>query len=235
VRAAREAIDQSGADVLLTAKAECFLVGHHDPLRESVRRLQAFAEAGADVLFAHGPHDSTAIKALVDAVRPKPINILVVRDSGLSVADIAALGVRRISVGGALALAVWTGFMHAAQKLKSEGNERSTMSNRLSGRVCIITGPDGGIGLRPQGRTWHPSLAAAPGRSEHLPFPFLHRSLDYLFLLRLSSCGSDWFFSSFARDGRESQVSSTEKFSVSHTTTDRSMRLCSSRILPGQA
>jgi len=122
VRAARDAIDQSRADVLLTARTECFLVGHHDALRESVRRLQAFAEAGADVLFAPGPHDPTAIKALVDAVQPKPINVLVVRDSGLSVADIAALGVRRISVGGALALAAWTGFTRAAQKLKSEGS-----------------------------------------------------------------------------------------------------------------
>jgi 2-methylisocitrate lyase-like PEP mutase family enzyme len=122
VRAAREAIDQSGAGVLLTARAECFLVGHPDPLRESIRRLQAFAEAGADVLFAPGPHDPTAIKALVEAVRPKPINVLVVRDAGLSVADIAALGVRRISVGGALALAAWTGFARAAQKLKSEGS-----------------------------------------------------------------------------------------------------------------
>jgi 2-methylisocitrate lyase-like PEP mutase family enzyme len=122
VRAAREAIDQSRTDVLLTARAECFLVGHPDPLRESVRRLQAFAEAGADVLFAPGPHDPTAIKAIVDAVRPKPINVLVVRDSGLSVADLTALGVRRISVGGALALAAWTGFTRAAQKLKSEGS-----------------------------------------------------------------------------------------------------------------
>jgi len=58
--------------------------------------------------YLHRPHDPTAIKALVDAVRPKPINVLVIRDSGLSVADIAALGVRRISVGGALALAAWT-------------------------------------------------------------------------------------------------------------------------------
>ena len=122
VRAAREAIDQSGAEVLLTARAECFFVGHQDALRESVRRLQAFADAGADVLFAPGPHDSTTIQALVDAVRPKPINVLVVRDSGLSVDDIAALGVRRISVGGALALAAWTGFTRAAQKLKSEGS-----------------------------------------------------------------------------------------------------------------
>src|SRR5258708_14047617 len=75
VRAAREAIDQSRADVLLTARAECFLVGHHDALRESVRRLQAFAEAGADVLFAPRSPPPTALKALVDAVRPKPINV----------------------------------------------------------------------------------------------------------------------------------------------------------------
>jgi len=122
VRAARGAIDQSRAEVLLTARTECFLVGHPDPLRESVRRLQAFVEAGADVLFAPGPHDPTTIKALVDAVRPKPINVLVVRDTGLSVADLAALGVRRISVGGALALAAWTGFTRAAQKLKSDGS-----------------------------------------------------------------------------------------------------------------
>src|SRR5258705_10075107 len=122
VRAAREAINQSRADVLVTARAECFLVGHHNALRESVRRLQAFAEAGADVLFAPGPHDLTAIKTLVDAVRPKPTNVLVVRDCGLSVADIAALGVRRISVGGAFALAALTRFLHAAPKVKSEGS-----------------------------------------------------------------------------------------------------------------
>ena len=126
--------DQSHADVLLTARAECFLFGHHDALREWVRRLQAFAEAGADVLFAPGPHDPTAIKALVDAVRPKPINVLVVRDSGLSVADIAALGVRRISVGGALALAAWTGFTQAAQKLKSEGS--------FAGFASLVSYPD---------------------------------------------------------------------------------------------
>jgi 2-methylisocitrate lyase-like PEP mutase family enzyme len=122
VRAARQAIDQSRADVLLTARAECYLVGHPDALRESVRRLQAYAEAGADVLFAPGPHDPAEIKALVDAVRPKPINLMVVRDSGLSLADIAALGVRRISVGSALALAAWTGLRRAARMLKSEGS-----------------------------------------------------------------------------------------------------------------
>jgi 2-methylisocitrate lyase-like PEP mutase family enzyme len=122
VRAAREAIDHSGADVLLTARAECYLVGDRDAFRQSIRRLQAYAEAGADVLFAPGVHDATEIRALVRAVRPKAFNLLVVRDNGLSVADIAALGVRRISVGPALALAAWTGFARAAQILKSEGS-----------------------------------------------------------------------------------------------------------------
>ncbi|HET6900346.1 MAG TPA: isocitrate lyase/phosphoenolpyruvate mutase family protein, partial [Vicinamibacteria bacterium] len=122
IRAARQAIDRSGTDVLLTARAECYHVGHPDPLRESVRRLQAYAEAGADVLFAPGPHEAEAIKALVEAVRPKPLNLLVVADFGLGVEAIAALGVRRISVGGALALAAWGGFVRAAQALKSEGS-----------------------------------------------------------------------------------------------------------------
>jgi 2-methylisocitrate lyase-like PEP mutase family enzyme len=122
VRAAREAIDRSGYDVLLTARAECYHVGHPDPFRESVRRLRAYASAGADVLFAPGPQNPAEIKALVEAVAPKPLNLLVVRDIGLSVREIEALGVRRVSVGGALALAAWTGFMRAAQTLKSEGS-----------------------------------------------------------------------------------------------------------------
>ena len=122
IRAARQAIDQSGNGVLLTARAECYLVGHPDAFRESVRRLQAYAQAGADVLFAPGPQRPEEIKALVEAVQPKPFNLLVNRDIGLSVGDIAALGVRRISVGPALALAAWTGFMRAAQALKSEGS-----------------------------------------------------------------------------------------------------------------
>jgi len=122
VRAARQAIDQSGEDVLLTARAECYHVGHPDPFRESVRRLQAYVAAGADVLFAPGPQTPAEIEALVAAVAPRPLNLLVVRDIGLRVEEIAALGVRRISVGGALALAAWTGFMRAAQSLKSAGS-----------------------------------------------------------------------------------------------------------------
>jgi 2-methylisocitrate lyase-like PEP mutase family enzyme len=122
IRAARHAIDQVGGGVLLTARAECYHTGHPDAFRESVRRLQAYSKAGADVLFAPGPSKAEEIKALVEAVQPKPFNLLVVRDIGLGVDDIAALGVRRISVGGALALAAWGGFMRAAQLLKSEGS-----------------------------------------------------------------------------------------------------------------
>jgi 2-methylisocitrate lyase-like PEP mutase family enzyme len=122
VRAARQAIDQSGEDVLLTARAECYHVGHPEPFRESVRRLQSYVAAGADVLFAPGLRTPTEIEALVAAVAPRPLNLLVVRDIGLTVGEIAALGVRRISVGGALALAAWTGLMRAAETLRSKGS-----------------------------------------------------------------------------------------------------------------
>jgi 2-methylisocitrate lyase-like PEP mutase family enzyme len=122
ILAARRAIDQSGEDVMLTARAECYHVGHPEPLRECIRRIEAYRAAGADVLFAPGPSDPAEIQALVKAAHPKPLNLLVVRDIGLSVADIAALGVRRISVGGALALAAWTGFAHAAQLLMAKGS-----------------------------------------------------------------------------------------------------------------
>jgi len=122
VKAARQAIDQSGSDVLLTARAECYLVGHPDAFRESVRRLQAYAQAGADVLFAPGVSKPEEVKALVEAVHPKPFNLLVVRDLGLRVGDIEALGVRRISVGGSFALAAWGGFMRAAQTLRWDGS-----------------------------------------------------------------------------------------------------------------
>jgi len=122
IGAARRAIDEAGGGVLLTARAECFHVGHPDALRESIRRLQAYAAAGADVLFAPGLQRADEIKTLVDAVWPRPLNVLVIRDIGLSVSQIAALGVRRISVGGALALAAWGGFLRAARLLRVEGS-----------------------------------------------------------------------------------------------------------------
>jgi 2-methylisocitrate lyase-like PEP mutase family enzyme len=122
VKAARRAIDASGADVLLTARAECYHVGHPEPFSESVRRLRAYADAGADVLFAPGPTTPAEIEGLVAAVAPKPLNLLVVGDIGLTVKQIADLGVRRISVGGALALTAWGAFMQAAQTLRVSGS-----------------------------------------------------------------------------------------------------------------
>lgn len=121
IRAARAAIDDSSADVLLTARAECFLVGHADPLRESIRRLQAYAEAGADVLYAPGPSKRDDIQAIVTAAGPKPVNVLLGSNTGLTIADMAQLGVRRVSVGGALARAAWTGFIRAAKELAEKG------------------------------------------------------------------------------------------------------------------
>lgn len=122
VRAAREALDRSGAGVLLTARAECYRVGHPDALRESARRLAAYAEAGADVLFAPGVRAPEQIHALVAAVRPKPLHVLVSGNVGLHVDELAALGVRRVSVGCALALAAWNAMIRAAQTLRHAGS-----------------------------------------------------------------------------------------------------------------
>lgn len=114
--AARRAIDASGEDVLLIGRAENFLSGVHD-LNDTVERLNAYSKAGADCLYAPGIHTREQIETLVNAVAPKPFNLLVSSASAFSQHDIAALGVRRISVGGALARTAWGGFMRAAQSL----------------------------------------------------------------------------------------------------------------------
>lgn len=119
VKAARTAIDRAGEDVLLVARAECYLTGHADPLDEAIRRLKRFAAAGADVLYAPGPRRREDILAIVEAVAPKPVNVLVSAPIEFTLADFAAMGVRRISVGGALARAAWGGFMRAAEGLKA--------------------------------------------------------------------------------------------------------------------
>ena len=122
IKAARSAIDASGTGVLLTARAECYLVGHPEPLKESIRRLEAYAQAGADVLYAPGVRQRDEIQALVAAVSPKPVNVLMSANTGLRVADVAAMGVRRISVGSSLARAAWTGFIRAAKTIVAEGS-----------------------------------------------------------------------------------------------------------------
>ena len=119
MRAARRAIDDSGTGVLLTGRSEGFIVGRPD-LAETIRRLTAYAEAGADCLYAPGIHSKSDIAALVKAVAPKPVNLLVGSDF-TTVAEVAAMGVRRISVGGALARAAWNGFLEAAREIAAQG------------------------------------------------------------------------------------------------------------------
>ena len=133
LRAARAAIDTAGGDVLLVGRAECFLVGQPD-IDATITRLQAYAAAGADVLYAPGIQQPEHIRAVVAAVAPKPVNLLVGSPSPMTVADIAALGVRRISVGGALARSAWAGFQRAAQSL-------------ADGRFDGFTGAASGAGL----------------------------------------------------------------------------------------
>ena len=120
LRAARRAIDGAGGDALLVGRAECFLVGRPD-LQETLERLKAYARAGADCLYAPGIRTREQIAAVVAAVAPKPVNLLIGATSDLTLADVAALGVRRISVGGALARTAWGGFMRAARTLAETG------------------------------------------------------------------------------------------------------------------
>jgi 2-methylisocitrate lyase-like PEP mutase family enzyme len=120
IRAARAAIDEQGDDVILVGRAECFLVGV-DEIAEVVRRLQAYAEAGADCLYAPGIETREDLATVVKAVAPKPVNVLISAPGGFTVADAASLGARRISVGGALARVAWGGFMHAAKILAEKG------------------------------------------------------------------------------------------------------------------
>jgi 2-methylisocitrate lyase-like PEP mutase family enzyme len=114
--AARRAIDESGGDTLLVGRAENFVIGSTD-LDDVIARLKAYAAAGADCLYAPGIKTREQIEAVVVAVAPKPVNLLIGSTSSFTQQDVAALGVRRISVGGGLARAAWGGFMRAAQGL----------------------------------------------------------------------------------------------------------------------
>ena len=137
MRVARMAIDATGEDVMLVGRAECFLVGHADPLNESIRRLRAYAEAGADCLYAPGVAQPEDIRAIVAAVAPKPVNVLVGRASPYTLEDFAKLGVRRVSVGGALAGAAWGGFLRAAHEL-AEGRFDGFADNAQHGELNAL-------------------------------------------------------------------------------------------------
>jgi methylisocitrate lyase len=120
IRAARNAIDDGGSDILLTGRSEGFIVGRPD-LSETIRRLTAYAEAGADCLYAPGLQTRTELASVVAAVSPRPVNVLVGSDF-TTVAKLEELGVRRISVGGALARVAWAGFLEAATEIADRGS-----------------------------------------------------------------------------------------------------------------
>ena len=122
IRAARAAIDTSTRGVVLTGRCEAWLVGDPDPLHTAIGRLIAYSEAGADCLYAPGVGDPNEIAQIVNAVAPKPVNVLV---SGfnhhVTLSSLADLGVRRISVGSGFALTAWGAFLRAAQEVQTNG------------------------------------------------------------------------------------------------------------------
>ena len=120
MQAARAAIDATGGETLLVGRAENFVVGRPD-LNDAIRRLQAYAEAGADCLYAPGIKTREQIATVVAAVAPKPVNLLIGFSTDLTLSDMEALGVRRVSVGGAMARTAWGGFMRAAQTIATDG------------------------------------------------------------------------------------------------------------------
>jgi 2-methylisocitrate lyase-like PEP mutase family enzyme len=132
IRAARRAIDATGEDVLLVGRAEGFLVGRPD-IEEAVARLSAYAHAGADCLYAPGIQSPEHIRRVVEAVHPKAVNVLVMAPASQSMRQLGELGVRRVSVGGALARAAWGGFMHAAREIAEHGRFEA-LANAASGR-----------------------------------------------------------------------------------------------------
>jgi len=120
VRAARAAIDKAGGDVVFTARSEGFIRNRPD-LAETIRRLKAFADAGADCLYAPGIKTQEEIEAIVAAVKPKPVNFLMAAAMPFTITELERLGVRRISVGGTLARVAWTGVIRAAQEIANGG------------------------------------------------------------------------------------------------------------------
>ncbi len=123
IKAAREAIDESSTRVILTARCEAHLVGDADPLRTSIDRLVAFADAGADCLYAPGVTKPEEIAQIVKAVAPRPVNVLVfARNCNLTLAQLAALGVRRISVGSSMARVAWGALLRSTEEIQTAGS-----------------------------------------------------------------------------------------------------------------
>jgi 2-methylisocitrate lyase-like PEP mutase family enzyme len=136
IKAARQAIDASGIPVVLTARCEAWLVGAPDPARVAIERLIAFAEAGADCLYAPGVRDPNEISAIVKAVAPKPVNVLVSAPGpDFTISRLADLGVRRISVGSTLARVAWGAFLRAARNVLETGTFDSLVDAAPFGEI----------------------------------------------------------------------------------------------------
>ncbi len=165
IKAARAAIDKTGEDVMLTARTEGFIRGRPD-MDETLRRLKAFAEAGADCLYAPGIKTRAEIETVVNAVAPKPVNILIGWPSDLTVKDIAALGARRISVGGSLARAAWGGFVRAARQLADGGCFGGFADAAPAADLNAIfpRRPRQAAGSVTEPSTFRPAAATGPGR-----------------------------------------------------------------------
>jgi 2-methylisocitrate lyase-like PEP mutase family enzyme len=142
IRAARAAIDDSKTAVVLTGRCEAWLVGDPNPLHTALDRLPAYAEAGADCLYAPGVSDPTEIARIVNAIAPKPVNVLL---SGfnhqLTLSELADLGVRRISAGSGLALAAWGAFLRAAQDIQTNGTFNLLANNAPSAELNELFRP----------------------------------------------------------------------------------------------
>jgi 2-methylisocitrate lyase-like PEP mutase family enzyme len=141
VRAARAAIDKAGGDVVFTARSEGFIRGRPD-LDETIRRLKAFSQAGADCLYAPGIKTREQIAAVVQAVAPKPVNFLMATATNFSVSDLAVLGVRRISTGGTLARVAWTAFMRSAREMAGQGRFESFNGVMPNAELNALFGAD---------------------------------------------------------------------------------------------
>jgi 2-methylisocitrate lyase-like PEP mutase family enzyme len=142
IRAARRAIDENGGDTLLVGRAENYFGGNRD-LAETVDRIRAYAEAGADCLYAPGVRTPEEITAIVEAAAPKPVNVLAV-DLAQSVSDLAALGVRRVSIGGLIAMAGWAGIASALAPLAESGSFEGFGSVRDAPNLGAVFAADGG-------------------------------------------------------------------------------------------
>jgi 2-methylisocitrate lyase-like PEP mutase family enzyme len=141
VRAARAAIDKASGDVVFTARSEGFIRGRPD-LDETIRRLKAFSQAGADCLYAPGIKTREQIAAVVQAVAPKPVNFLMATATNFSVSDLAVLGVRRISTGGTLARVAWTAFMRSAREMAEQGRFESFNGVMPNAELNALFGAD---------------------------------------------------------------------------------------------